>query len=205
MSRGRIRTERRTRTAPIFSVATRRRTVLGETLRIEAASATVRSGPTWRPLKIEAKDRLSLDREQRSSLSSTPSLSRRRFEFARPVPVVARPVSCAAEAALARAQAGILSDRYCGLVFSTEGSESSSPASRARSTDGRDAPSTGPRPGRFVFAFPEADEREGRIRPVYGEKEAHADPKTGAKKRKVLGLSLGGRKRRPCTLRVSGK
>ena len=44
---------------------------------------------------------------------------------------------------------------------------------------------------------PEADEREGRIRPVYGAKEAHADPKTEATKRKVLGLSLGGRKRRP--------
>ena len=134
MSDSRTRTRRRTRTAPIFPVAIKRRTVRGETFRIAAASATVRSGPTWRPPKIEAKDLLSLDCEQQTPL---------RRESVRMVPVAGRLVGCAAEAALARAQAGILSDRYFGLVFSTENSESSR-ASRARSTDGQGASSTGP-------------------------------------------------------------
>jgi len=135
MSPGLRRTDLPIQIPRIVPEAIRRLTVRSDTLRIAAASATVRSGPTWRPPKIEAKDLLISDREQQ-----TPS----RCELVRMASVVARLVGCAAEAALARAQAGILSDRYFGLVFSTKGSESWSPASRARSRDGQGASSTGP-------------------------------------------------------------
>jgi hypothetical protein len=59
-------------------------------------------------------------------------------------------------------------------------------------TDKRGGSWTGSLPGRSERAFTNGDEREGRIRPVYAASEARADPKTGTKKRKVLGLSPGG-------------
>jgi hypothetical protein len=119
----------------------------------------VRSGPTWRPPKIEPEGLL------RPYLQRRPSLSTWRFESALVVPGVVRIVGSVAEAALATAQAGISSDRYSGLAFSTEGSGSWSRASRARSTDGRGASSAGPSLGRPLRAFTNGAERKVRMRP----------------------------------------